>query len=525
MTLDLAGTQAQYEGAVFFTECEVLTSRMTAIGIDCRHFNGVGLGAVAAELLAECAAANDKELPLCILVPTWRKRFGDIVERTAPEFVWLQYPHTSEEALRHVRDFRNLPVTQKSMESILKDRERVLIHSYESQVLRDPGEIHVRPPRSKALQIDWGTPIPREWLEEQGPNPDWLIRFPDWLGSKCDPGMGDGMIRRGKVGILTAAGGVGKTAILLDLAISVITKRKWLGYFEPERDGREPRVLALLAEEDADELRRRLYHWTQQFNLTDQEADLLSRSLHVKGLAGEDVALAQRPDKYGEIEDTQMFRDLLDSVRSQAIDLIVVDPLSRFAAGLGIDADNSAATRVIAGLERLAGETGATVLVASHSSKASRRDGTADVRGATSLSDSARWVATLVDCGDGHVAFQQVKSNYSRPMPKAIILQRDDRGRLSALSSDEQRAYEHEKEEQSKAEKEAQQLERATEHAHELVQQLRLRGVAATRKELFSRLSGVGTDKARRALSHAMKEGWVIEKEDGLHAGEDSPII
>jgi hypothetical protein len=102
--------------------------------------------------------------------------------------------------------------------------------------------------------------------------------------------------------------------------------------------------------------------------------------------------------------------------------LVIVDPLARWAAG-EIDKDNAAACAVISALEAFIpagareGKPGPCVLVAHHTSKAGRNgemlDPASTIRGASALTDNARWAALLkAGEADDEVSFEVVKSNY-----------------------------------------------------------------------------------------------------------------
>ena len=110
-----------------------------------------------------------------------------------------------------------------------------------------------------------------------------LLTLPDAQG-------GDGLLPRGKVGILSAAGGTGKTAALVSLAVSAITGRPWFGYYRvpPTVTGR---VLLLLAEESEDDAYRRIWKVADALKLTVPERILLDANLIAIPLAGKHVAL------------------------------------------------------------------------------------------------------------------------------------------------------------------------------------------------------------------------------------------
>ncbi|TAM44327.1 MAG: hypothetical protein EPN53_16755 [Acidobacteria bacterium] len=247
----------------------------------------------------------------------------------------------------------------------------------------------------------------------------WLLTLPETQG-------GHGLLPRGKVGIMAAEGGTGKTTALVALAVSVITARPWLGLYQvpPTVTGR---VLLLLAEEDSDDVHRRLWKIAEALRLTGSERTLLAERLVVIPLAGRPVALTAVSG--GGLVETPLAAALRNRLMRDAGEdgfaLIGLDPLSRFAGG-DVEGSNEAATRYVEVLESLAAAPGhPTVLVSAHSSKVARRQGQADVRGVTGLSDAARWVATLRRDGE-EVRFAVAKSNYSLPCPPARLRWRDE---------------------------------------------------------------------------------------------------
>lgn len=296
------------------------------------------------------------------------------------------------------------------------------------------------------------------WLHEMPPRRRWLLRMP------ADSATGReerGLLPLGKVGMLVAGGGVGKTMALTQLALAVATGLPWLcgpagegGLLPPEGGGR---VLLAMAEEDAQEMHRRLYsaHETMRRNaqLTDEESALAARRITVLALAGENVTLVQGGGQgYGreEIRPSSLAAEFVERLNTpdDPWSLIIMDPLSRFA-GLDTETDNAAATRFVQVLETLTKAPGEpTVLVAHHTNKTARKEGTRDgtgARGSSALIDGVRWVAELVSealsaeapPGTPRTALLEVtKSNYS-PLPDAPFrLVRGEHGELSMATKE-----------------------------------------------------------------------------------------
>jgi RecA-family ATPase len=250
----------------------------------------------------------------------------------------------------------------------------------------------------------------------------WLLDRPD---DETNGARNVGVFPLGKVGMLISAGGVGKTMLLVELALSVATGRKWLDYFGVANQGR---VLIALGEEDAEEIGRRVYQAAQAMRLTDAQIELASSSIVAMPLAGRSVALV---DGLGAtLQPTAMLEALKKRLEAAqgGWRLIILDPLSRFA-GLDTEKDNAAATRFVEVAESLVKTPGnPAVLIAHHTNKTSRADGAStsasSARGASALTDGVRWCANLEPLSDDTVSLEITKSNYA-PRGSAVTLVRD----------------------------------------------------------------------------------------------------
>lgn len=313
-------------------------------------------------------------------------------------------------------------------------------------------------PPPTAVGAVWA-PLDVGLLSTKPPARRWLLRHPSRDGAPCAPGAGDGMLPLGKVGLLSSEGGGGKTNALLGLAVAVATGRRWFDHFDVDHGARRGRVLLGLAQEDAEEIHRRLYTAAEAFKLTPAEREHVAAQIVALPLAGRPVALVQYGGYDGRtVVDSAELRELRSRLEGDAgpdgWSCVVLDPLARWA-GVEVEADNSIATRFIQALETLTSVPGRpTVLVAHHSSKIARRTGSVDSRGVTALTDGVRWASTL-RAERGDVFFVQSKSNYSIPMPDELALVRGPGGLLRVPNADEAGRRE--------AAAEARELDRATE--------------------------------------------------------------
>lgn len=276
------------------------------------------------------------------------------------------------------------------------------------------------------------------WLGEQPPAVRWLLRHPDRDGRPCAPRDGDGMLGRGRAGILAAEGGAGKTTALVQLGMALLTGRPWFGHFHtpapwgPERG----RVCLLLAESKEEDAWRSVYDLAAALKLDEAERAAVGRDLVVWPLAGKTMHLLRQVGSGSEALETREFQALRAQLQAEAGDkgwsLIGMDPLIRIA-GIDAEGDNTMATRLVQAVESMTEVPGEpSVLTLAHSSKLARRLGEADSRGVTGLTDGMRWHGTMVVKGD-RIEFRQRKSNHSRPMADPVLLRRERGGLLVAV--------------------------------------------------------------------------------------------
>lgn len=222
-------------------------------------------------------------------------------------------------------------------------------------------------------------------LRESPPARRWLI---------------DRMVPAGIVGAVSAAGGAGKTFLIMQMGVSVASGAPFMGKSIPDPGG----VLMLTAEDDRDEIHRRLWAIVDRMksdgDLSDTELELIESQFFIDSRIGHDDRLTREVER--DIEPTLIADRIVTLVREieRPIRLIVLDPLSRFRGG--DENNNSHATAFVRQVERIAKETGATVLVAHHVAKNTWRAGDGlhqdGMRGASALIDGFRFglgMATL----------------------------------------------------------------------------------------------------------------------------------
>jgi len=260
----------------------------------------------------------------------------------------------------------------------------------------------------------------------------YLIKHPD----------GTGLLPLGKAGLISAAGGTGKTTALVQLAISVATGRRWFDHFRVGGDDCGKRVLFLMGEEDVDEVQRKLWHTMHAMGLSLAERAEVAARVECVPLAGHALPFLSQ-NKNGAMLSTPHSDALMQRLDAgEDWGLVIVDPISRFC-GVNVEGDNILATRFVQELERYAAAPGnPTVLGVGHTSKAARAQGSAEQRGVTGLIDAVRFGASMLSRDDGRVLFEVQKNNYAPPSPEPVLLMRGKEGHLSVESDSDRAARE-----------------------------------------------------------------------------------
>lgn len=291
-----------------------------------------------------------------------------------------------------------------------------------------------QPPARHRLDEHWRTVGDRASLKTVPVPRQWLLMRPDDETN----GMGNpiGVLPMGKTGLLVAQGGSGKTIALIQLAISVATGRKWLDHYVVPKPGR---VLLALAEEDGEELDRRIHDLAYAMRLTDEQRWLVEQNVVALGLSGEVTSLVTQDGR--ETVETDVLTYFRRRLAEGEWSLVVLDTLTRFAGG-DTEKDSAQATRFIQAVESLCKAPGSpTVLVAHHTNKVSRVEGAvtsaSNSRGSSALTDGARWVANLDATSPESVKFEITKSNYAMGGPPVMLTRDSANGGCLSVESPE----------------------------------------------------------------------------------------
>lgn len=239
------------------------------------------------------------------------------------------------------------------------------------------------------------------------------------------------------VAALIAAGGTGKSYLAMHIAVSAASGSSLFGKFIPSKTAK---VVFISGEDDETEIKRRLHAVTQGMPIALKTN--VDNNLNFIDLADDFALFTQKPAS-GEVQITDVPVKLVDLIKQSAgdsIDLIIVDPVSRFRGG----EENSASdtTRFVQSLQHLRDHLGATVLALHHVNKGAKTNGTSqnNSRGSSAFIDGVRLVYELNALSDSEiekaygqqiimprvVTLNSVKSNYGVPIDPLILCKRTD---------------------------------------------------------------------------------------------------
>ena len=189
----------------------------------------------------------------------------------------------------------------------------------------------------------------------------------------------DGWIPARNVTLVSGDGGSGKSLLALQLCVSTVLGRSWMGT-RPIATGR---ALYLSAEDDLPELHRRMVDIAKAQGVS--LADL--RGLAVAPLADRDALLAVPGRTRGTLDPTPLYAALAARIAALKPSVVVIDTLADTFGGNEIE--RTQARQFIAMLRRLAIEYGLTVVVLSHPSQSGMSSGSG-TSGSTAWSNSVR---------------------------------------------------------------------------------------------------------------------------------------
>lgn len=223
----------------------------------------------------------------------------------------------------------------------------------------------------------------------------------------------------GKVGILSAPGGTGKSFLLLELAMSVATEEPLIRGVAPDASGP---VRYISFEEDETDLNNRIVSVLEEFPGVDPQ-----EKLYVSSLEGRNLPL---------LIGDEVFMPAVEWLEKQCHEmrLVVLDPFSKLHESE--ENSNPAMKKVVQILISTAKKTRCSLLVAHHTSKAATLNGKGgeqqSARGASALVDDVRLCMTLhkpQDADSYTVQLSWAKMNGHAPL-NPVFLRRTPTGVL-----------------------------------------------------------------------------------------------
>lgn len=229
--------------------------------------------------------------------------------------------------------------------------------------------------------------------------PQWVTALRDWRpGSGEAPTLPEmvhavrGLILAGKVGALVAAGGTGKTTLLLILLICHALGRPFFGMEVLQG------TFVLLSNDDPQEdLQRALELVMEAMLLSPEERSTVRRTARLVSLQGQKGTKTFTATVGGAVMATDFPELLLEGLKGIP-DLVgvAIDTLRQFSGGNSND--EQVVTKTIAGATEIAQQTGAYVVVCHHTGKQNFRDGVADQycgSGSAAIADNSRFILLL----------------------------------------------------------------------------------------------------------------------------------
>jgi hypothetical protein len=194
------------------------------------------------------------------------------------------------------------------------------------------------------------------------------------------------------LGVLVSPGGVGKSYLALEKAISVAVGRDVFGIWDGE-DPDQGRVVVLSLEDPAAVTRHRLFAMGQ--HLSDADKSLLEENLDILSLNGEGFSLMQQSGDG--LKPSAAVKGLQSYLEQKPPRLIVIDTLNRALGGANENC-STAMSAIINQVEKLNKKFGCASLIVHHTNKASYAGAGSSqgaTRGSSALTDNARFQENL----------------------------------------------------------------------------------------------------------------------------------
>ncbi len=261
--------------------------------------------------------------------------------------------------------------------------------------------------------------IDKEYLTKEPLRKSMLLEYMDETGKRT------GFFPNGIVAMLAGAGGVGKSHLLAQLAISVATGTPWLDTYVTTNDAGEDKkgyVFLGLGENGDDDIQRLLYKASKKIRSDNSLIKEASKRIAPYSFCGKQATFLEnrKPSQYFK----ELKTGLIEMAPPEGWSLIILDPISRLM-GADAETDNAAATQFIVLLEELTLDLpgNPAILFAHHVNKAALRNdqgpSQADARGSSALTDGVRLQFNFAKKGnegpDAQITtFYMTKSNFTK---------------------------------------------------------------------------------------------------------------
>ena len=229
-----------------------------------------------------------------------------------------------------------------------------------------------------------------------------------------------GLLLKKHLSVLVAPPGSGKSLLTLQLAIAVAVGLEWGGW----KPRKPEKVLVVNAEDDIDEMRRRLFAAAKEMGV--DHADLTDRVFLVE--APESIVIARMDARTKSVVRTPLVEELIQTIKDNGIGVVIADPFAETFEG----DENSNSEVKWAGIlwREVSRRTGCALMLVHHTRKyAGGMAGDADAsRGGGALIGTARILSTLFNMTEeeatafgvpaeertSYVRFDDAKANQSK---------------------------------------------------------------------------------------------------------------
>lgn len=216
----------------------------------------------------------------------------------------------------------------------------------------------------------------------------------------------------GTVGVVVSPGGVGKSMLMLESALSVGIGMDVGGIWG--EDPHRGRVLYLAGEDPREVLERRIHALGFLLRTNEQEEGAVDL-VEILPAYGMGITIAQT-SPLGIIP-SKAWETLEKYLMDNPARLLILDTLNRLLGGIS-ENDSGAMGAVLSIIEQTCRKTGCAVVIVHHANKASMSSGTGSeqhaARGSSAITDNARWQVNLTTMGKDEAEARGIEDDGER---------------------------------------------------------------------------------------------------------------